>query len=222
MIQSKLLQKYPELIHGFGEKIDTWKTLGIAQSLVATVSQIHSDKVVTVTKPINHSLKADGMITKEEIYLAVVTADCVPLFLYVPTSKYIAAIHAGWKGIINNVIINAVKKLKFLGTAPTDIVAAIGPSIGKCCYNVDKTRAKFFKRKFPLSNDIVDKRNNNWFLDIGLACFNQLINLGLKPNAIDRLDMCTFCNKRFFSARRDGKQVKRAINIIGVKSNFTN
>src|SRR3989344_855467 len=108
MIQSKLLQTYPELRHGFGEKTDTWNTLGIARSLVSTVSQIHSDKVVTVSKPIHHTLKADGMITKEAMYLAVVTADCVPIFLYAPTSKYIVAIHAGWKGILNNVIINAI------------------------------------------------------------------------------------------------------------------
>lgn len=216
MIQSKLLQTYPELRHGFGEKTDTWKTLGIARSLVATVSQIHSDKVVIITKPINHTLQADGMITKETLSLAVVTADCVPLFLYVPTSKYIAAIHAGWKGIINNVIINAIKKLKNLGFSPSNIVAAIGPSIGKCCYNVDKTRAEVFKKKFPLSEKVVERRNNGWYLDIGHACIMQLISMGLQPKTIDRLDMCTYCNMRFFSARRDGMHVKRAINIIGV------
>lgn len=216
MVQSKLLNTYPNLMHGFGEKNETWEKFGIPPSRVASVSQIHSNRIVFVTKPMSQTIRADGMVTNQPLYLVITTADCVPLLLYTPSSKYIAAIHAGWKGIINGIVENAIKILKSCGNDPAEITAAIGPHIRGCCYNVERERAEVFRKRFHESADLVRLFKANWHLDIGNAVHRILISCGVRGDRIDNLRQCTSCDRRFNSTRRDGVKTPRAINVIGI------
>src|SRR4051812_26469159 len=124
---------------------DMKQEVGIHDGRVVTMKQVHGDTILEIT---DHKLKeageADAMVTKErDIYLGVLTADCVPILLVAPEKGIAAAVHAGWRGTLAGIADNTVKRLiEIYGVSSTELQAALGPSIGPCCYEVkdDVTR----------------------------------------------------------------------------------
>ena len=114
--------------------------IGRSSQNIFLLNQIHSNKFVFINKnniSKNKRYKADAIITnKKKLPIAVLTADCVPVLLFDKKEKFIAAIHAGWKGAFKGIISNVIRFLKKKGCDERNIIAAIGPCIGKKSYNV--------------------------------------------------------------------------------------
>ena len=140
------------------------------------------------------------------VFLCATTADCVPILLYDKELQIIAAIHAGWKGIVSGIIANTVTKMREVyNTNSSHIVAAIGPSISQKNYEVgDELIAEFNESGFDLSSaSFINKQTNKWHIDLKLLCRNELVRLGVEPNQIETSTLCTYDESElFFSARR--------------------
>lgn len=183
----------------------------VHESEVAEVASIDGGKIISGT---------DGIATgARQLFLGVNTADCVPLFFYDPVGSLIGIVHAGWKGTIGRIAIRTIKKLKELGSHAKNVLVAIGPHIGGCCYTVREDRAQSFFRVFQ-DKRIVYYTEEAWHIDLGLANKRQLIESGIKDHHIDAPITCTSCqNDTYFSFRKDPEDVFGAcLGIIGIRN----
>jgi polyphenol oxidase len=218
---SELLAQVPGLTQGFGRRVPgtraeareaARKRFAMAGD-VFFLKQVHGARVVS--PPWNEPPEADAAATNAVgALLAIETADCLPVLIVDPMSRRVAAAHAGWRGTAARVAEAAVKTLIASGSRPEDLVAALGPSIGPCCYEVGpdvveafgSAQTRFFKA------GTADRR----FVDVAAANRAQLEGLGVRADAIDHLDLCTKCREDlFFSYRRDGANAGRMISVIG-------
>ncbi len=131
------------------------KSLGAQSMQLIALSQIHSDiiHVVEVVPP--HILQGDALITATPgLLIAVQTADCIPILLADPDHRVVAAIHAGWRGTLKRIAEKTVGRMRMLfGTRPEKIIAAVGPGIGRCCYEVGPEVVKEFAGQFENARD---------------------------------------------------------------------
>lgn len=186
--------------------------LGLDNKRITTADQQHShhvkilenENVGSGAQTQNSVFKAcDGLITTiPGVPLLFHFADCVPVVLTAVTPENkpaIAVVHAGRKGLMSGIIGNAVDLMKNeLGIHPYSIIAAIGPSIDICCYEVDEETAKAFKERFGPGTV------NNRFLDLKKAAWKELVSAGVYRDHIYLEEACTSCNDSLFSYRRDG------------------
>jgi YfiH family protein len=185
------------------------------------INQIHSRNVFLVNKTnILEKFSGDGIITKDrDISIAVLTADCCPIFLYDDDSSFISCLHAGWKGCYLNIIENALDQIKAIQNSTKKINAIIGPCLQSKYFEVNKD----FKDKFLLINIQYEKffssakKINKYLFDMrGLIEFQLKIN---DIKNIEHIDIDTYSNEElFFSHRRSGHlnnlPTGRMINII--------
>lgn len=148
----------------------------------------------------------DGLITdRKEVALVTQYADCTPLLFCDPVKKVIATSHAGWRGTVKEIgRVTVEKMIKEYGCNSKDIIAAIGPAIGVCCYEVDDPVIDEFK-KIPylnLSNIVFPKKNGKYMLDLKEANRQIMINAGVIPDNIDVADLCTCCNHEELHSHR--------------------
>jgi polyphenol oxidase len=213
--------------------------LGINSQQIITCHQIHGDGVVIVSDRPNRPPEADAIIsTVPTVYPAVKTADCVPLLLVDPVQMISAAIHVGWRGAVLRI---ARKVLRLLNSRfksnPGDLIAGLGPAIGKCCYQVDGKVLEPFRENFPEAERFiipvgpallpatdsgelsVSENSRKAFLDLpGVARF-ELISGGIPESNVYSADLCTACRSDlFFSHRRDKGLTGRHIAVTGFKS----
>ncbi len=211
MEKSKILSKYPNLIHFFGDKSYTpeYKNMIMTQ-------QVHGNNV-TIIKGSNKKLikSSDGLVTDQQLILGIRTADCLPIFFYDPEKKIIAAVHAGWKGLSMRIIRNTTTALRKLGSNQKDLEVAIGPHIQVCCYNVSKDRIEKFKLT-DSNYSMYLSQKDKWYLDLGQIALVQLKSLGITDANIEISDVCTSCDKNYWSFRRDGDNSRRMINVLGM------
>ncbi|MEH7272771.1 peptidoglycan editing factor PgeF [Neobacillus vireti] len=163
----------------------------------------------------------DGFYTNEEgILLTLCYADCVPLFFISPEHKMIGAAHAGWKGTVNEIAGEMIKKWEREGIAPNEIFVVIGPSICEKCYIVNDYVINF------VENTLVDVEKKPYNLisvgqyTLDLKETNKLILLktGVPEKNIQISKLCSSCDKtEFFSHRRDQGQTGRMLSYIGWK-----
>lgn len=148
----------------------------------------------------------DGLITNVSgIALVTQYADCTPLLFYDPIKKVIANVHSGWRGTVKQIGAKAVNRMvSEFGCQKENIVAAIGPCIGKCCYEVDDPVYNEFEKITDLDNDKIfsSKDNGKYMLDLGEANRQILINAGIKAENIDVTDLCTHCHSEYFHSHR--------------------
>ena len=172
--------------------------------------QIHSNGVKIVGKSEEGKTipGVDGLVTKEKgIILGIRTADCLPILLYDPVAKIIGAAHAGWKGILSEIPQNLVKLAVANGARPQNILIAIGPHIGGCCYNIEANRAKAFEQKFGHLKNMLINRGKKLYLDLNIPIAQQLTEMGIPNKNINISPICTSCqSNRFFSYRKDSNQ----------------
>ncbi|MDR1461332.1 MAG: peptidoglycan editing factor PgeF [Campylobacteraceae bacterium] len=163
------------------------------------MEQTHGDNVAFVTT--NNTPKADAIITQNrDLVLCVMAADCAPIILFDTKNLAAAAIHAGRKGVFSDIVINVVKAMQCnFKTKAEDIKAFIGASIRSCCYEIKDKVVSEAKGKFDFA---VEKRDEKYFLDL-----QKIIKLQLNKNGITDIlheGICTCCDKRYFSHRREG------------------
>ncbi len=167
--------------------------------------QVHSNKALVIENKIdqNNLPQYDALITKKQnLPLAITTADCAPLLLVDSKQKIVAGIHAGWKGALHGVVINTINEMIALGCNTKDISACIGPCIAQESYEVDEEFYKNFLNQTQANKDFFIKTDNEKYL-FSLASYllNQLKLLKLKN--CENLGLNTFAlAESFFSHRR--------------------
>lgn len=184
------------------------------------LKQIHSDTVwdSNCWRP---DAEGDGLVASEPgVAVAVKTADCVPVLLADPRQRVVAAVHAGWKGTVNRIAREAVDWLRSKHNSdPRDIIAAFGPSIGPCCFEIGPDVAPSFKPLFPERKDL-DGRTK---ADLREANFRVLEQAGVRAEKIDMAGApCTCCGGReFHSWRRDHVNGLRMFSVIAIRQKPT-
>ena len=155
--------------------------------------------------------EGDALITRAEgVIVGVRTADCVPILLADPQTRAVGAVHAGWRGTASGIVQTAVRDMaQQFGSSPNDIIAAIGPSIGGCCYQVGTDVARRFETWLPEMGQSAEPS----LLDLRLV--NQLQLRALGVTAIWVSDECTFCNICYSSYRREGAAAGRMLAFVG-------
>jgi YfiH family protein len=197
--------------------------VGINDGRIITMKQVHGDHIVDVEETnIKEAGEADGMVTKKpDAFLSVLTADCVPILLVAPQSKIVAAVHAGWRGTLAGIAEKMVRRLKERhGVRADEIEAAMGPSIGSCCYEVKGDVTEPLLQKWgPLAERSIELRDGRSFVDLRRLNRAILEDAGVTSKQIYQLGPCTSCAKDdFFSYRRDGTPTGRQISFIGWQS----
>lgn len=212
MIQVLKLLKYPYLFHCFGDK-SNYPEIDVIKNY-RFLDQTHSKRVVTVYKKNNRLVKADGMVTSSNLFLAIKTADCLPIFFFDPQTKVAGAVHAGWRGLNIGIIKEAIKKMIIKKADPKSIICAIGPHIRKCCYQVSPE----FKKKFAKHDLQFFKptERQGLVLDLTALVKSKLLKEGLLHDNIEISSLCTCCNLDFYSFRREGAGCAKMISVIGL------
>jgi len=195
--------------------------LGIDYRNLITAKQVHG-KNVEYMRQKNKGLGAldyessvadtDGFITDQAgVPLAILTADCLPVFIYDPKQPAIAILHAGWRSTEQNICQAGLKAMqdKF-SSQPEDLFVGFGPSIRSCCFEVEKD----FKSNFAFG---LLKKEGKVFMDIALINQRQLVDCGVKAENIFDPALCTFSDSGFFSFRKEGKDAGRLISVMMLK-----
>lgn len=204
------------------------RTFGIIMERLITVRQNHGSDILVIDAPnddFSHFLgiEADAIVTNQPgVLIGVTVADCVPVLLYDPVKKVIAAVHAGWQGTALKIVEQTVQGMvRIFGSSPGDIKAAIGPCIGPCCYEVDQPVKDGFKNQDGVWDVLTEASGSGkWRLDLGLGNRLQLEGAGVPADAIQSAGICVSCNRDlFFSYRRDGGETGRQMGYIMLKEN---
>jgi len=216
--------------------------LGAQKLPLIALKQIHSAVIWPFASAPKEPYKGDASLTKTPgLLLGVQTADCVPIFLVDPKKRAVAAVHAGWRGTLARVLEKTVGELHSqFGSIPSDLLAAIGPSIGPCCYEVGAELVAQFTSQFADASDYFDEPRTgeepnplqwlnmmppghqpppkNVHLDLPKANRSQLLVAGLREKNIFSSELCTACHPDlFFSYRKQGSCSGRLLSTIAVR-----
>ena len=170
------------------------------------------------------TLETDGLITSVPGFLlGIQVADCVPVLAADTRLRIVTAFHAGWRGTAAAIVERGIARMRAeFGSAPGDLVAAIGPAIGVCCYAVGQEVQTRFEQCFPYAADLFEQRADATYLNLAEANRRQLLQAGLPAERIWLAHQCTACTRvggrrRFFSHRAEQGVTGRAMGLIGIR-----
>lgn len=211
--RSDALANLDWLDHGFGTRssVDWPNTTSLA-----TVRQIHSNRVI-VAREAGALGEGDALITNVPgVALAIRTADCLPILMADIKSRAVAAVHAGWRGTALEIVVETLQAMaREYGTISENVVIAIGPGIGSCCYEVGSDVAREFSAWFPEFQNLADGPVN---LDLAEANLRQMRRNGGMAGQIDASALCTRClAEHFHSYRRDREAAGRMVSAIWIR-----
>ena len=215
---------------------------GAADLTLATLKQFHSDVIHVFDTHPAEPCRGDASLTRKPgLLLGVQTADCVPILLVDPRTRAVAAVHAGWRGTLQRIVAKTIGRMQMeFGARPADLLAAVGPSIGGCCYEVGTEVASAFHAQFPNAYEWFDELRTGdepnplqWLnmqppghqpppkgvlLDLRKANRAQLLEAGLHDKNILTSDLCTACRRDLlFSYRKEGAHSGRLLSVIGLR-----
>jgi YfiH family protein len=216
---------------------------------LVTLRQVHSTQVLRVdgTHAADRAvLSGDGLMTDEPgVVLGIQTADCIPVLIADRRSHAVAAFHAGWRGTVNRIVEAGVGKMRLeFGSNPADLIAAIGPGIGQCCYAIGEEVLHEFQSQFSYADELFreiydsDPIRNKYpmlflsarapghsdigpqlHLDLAEANRRQLLDAGLLADSISVVGECSSClPDRYFSHRGERGFAGRMLSGIGAIS----
>src|ERR1700722_2385042 len=219
-----------------------------ASTSLISLRQFHSNRIVhaaNADSARNQPHKADGQITAEPGFLlAIQTADCIPVLVADRKRRVVAAFHAGWRGTVRRIVESGIGRMRMeYGSRPEDLVAAIGPGIGPCCYAVGDEVLSSFESQFPYFRDLFREVSDSDpvkmkypmlfltqrapghspigpSLHVNLIEANrrQLLDAGLKAKSIRVVGGCTSCQPElFFSHRASKGRAGRMMAVIGMR-----
>jgi polyphenol oxidase len=195
--------------------------LGIDYRNLITAKQVHGKKIEYVTQANSGSgaldydssiMGTDGFITDQPgVPIAILTADCLSVFICDPKRPAIAILHAGWRSTEKNISQEAVSLMqnKF-GSQAKDLFVGFGPSIRSCCFEVEDD----FKSNFAFG---LSKKDGRVFMDIALINQRQLVDCGVDEGNIFDPALCTFSDDDFFSFRKQAQAAGRLISVMMLK-----
>lgn len=219
---------------------------GAERMRIITLRQVHSDIVHRVdTHVTGEPLQGDAHFTRERgVVLVVQTADCVPILLADPKRRAVAAIHAGWRGTLRRIAAKTLGRMQMeFGTQPEDVIAALGPGIGRCCYEVGPEVAREYQSQFPEAREWFEAPANffsaaedpNWLpwltmrppghpapeprarLDLLAANRAILVAAGVQTDNIVSSDFCTSCRTDLFFSYRRERPTGRLMAAIAIR-----
>ena len=231
-----------------GNRQVVFEALGLDAESLTVAQQAHGDNVCLVNgkqrgrgalRYEDAIPETDALITNAPcVSIGVFTADCVPIFLFDPIRVAVGIVHAGWRGAVQGIAAKTVQRMQeAFGSDPKGMRAAIGPSIGRCCYDVHQDVYNEFHEKFPsyassLFKEIAGTGNiiapdsngarqepeqKKWNLDLWLASRLQLEDCGLNKECISETGICSACNSHeFFSVRKLGPKTGRTLSVISI------
>jgi YfiH family protein len=231
-----------------------FRAIGAARMRVVALKQFHSDaahfidsaNLEAATSGAKSALHGDALFTREPgVLLVVQTADCVPILFADKKNRAIAAVHSGWRGTLARIAVKTLGRMKMeFGTDPEDVIAAIGPAIGRCCYEVGSEVASDFDAQFrdarawfdgPFDALASGESDPNWLpwltmkppghappplrvhLDLIAANHALLTDAGVPPSQISAAGLCTACRPDLLFSYRREKTTGRLIAAIGIK-----
>lgn len=202
-----------------GNRKELARLLNLEVEQLVFPRQTHSAAVCDLDSvPDSEISDTDALVTnKPGICLCVQTADCVPVLLFDPGKKVIAAIHAGWRGTVAKIVANTVHVMKEkYACDPKMILVAIGPSIGPQVYEVGDEVVEAVRRSIPDAEATMQKHSSGKFhVDLWAANRNVLLECGIPIENIEVLAECSFQgSEKYFSARRDGIETGRMVSGI--------
>jgi YfiH family protein len=223
--------------------------IGASNLQPITLRQIHSDiphRVDASLAKANEMPQGDALFTREPGFLlAVQTADCIPILLADTRLHTVAAIHAGWRGTLRRIAAKTLGRMQMeFGTRPEDVIAALGPGIGRCCYEVGEDVAREFHAQFPNAREWFDgpfdalasgENDPNWLpwltmmppghppppprVNLDLIAANRAIleDAGVRPARIFASGYCTACRTDLFFSYRRERTTGRLMAAIGIR-----
>ncbi|MGP8175861.1 MAG: peptidoglycan editing factor PgeF [Terracidiphilus sp.] len=215
---------------------------------LVTLRQIHSSRVVLASAADatrERPWKADGLMTGEPgLLLGVQTADCIPVLVADRKRRAVAAFHAGWRGTAKRIVETGIGRMRLeFDSKPEDLIAAIGPGIGACCYAVGEETLSEFESQFAYGRELFrevydsdavrtkypmlfltqrapghSEIGPSLHLDLIEANRRQLLAAGIKPRSIQIVGGCTSCQPElFFSHRASRGHAGRMLSVIGIR-----
>ncbi|MGQ9473791.1 MAG: peptidoglycan editing factor PgeF [Candidatus Caldatribacteriaceae bacterium] len=177
--------------------------------------QVHGAQWMVVEKPLGESPCVDALLTdRKGIYLGILVADCLPLLFLHPQREVFAVIHAGWRGIAQNIHLEVLRAMvKIFSTQPSELFVGIGPGIGGCCFKVGKEVAQIFASRTAKR---IRQKEGRFFVDLAGILRDELVKEGVKEENIEVAGLCTVCGGDVFhSFRREREQAGRNILVAG-------
>jgi YfiH family protein len=216
--------------------------IGAGDATLVLLQQFHSAVTLFIAEPPQEARRADAAFANSRgILLGVQTADCLPILLVDLKKRAVAAIHAGWRGTLARIAEKTVGEMRMhFGSKPGDILAALGPAIGGCCYEVGTELVTEFTSQFADAEQYFDELRTGeepnpleWLnmmppghqppprnvrLDLRQANRSQLLAAGLADPNVFASDLCTACHTDlFFSYRKDRAKSGRLLAVIGLQ-----
>jgi YfiH family protein len=197
------------------------RVLGVDPARVYVLSQVHgtASRVLSGAEDRDEVVREVGDVTVScaaGVACGVRSADCVPVLVADRASGAVAAIHSGWRGTVANAAHAGVLALRALAGGDGDLVAAIGPHIARCCFEVGDDVAAALAGASPLGDAAVLRQDGRKpHVDLRRVVRAQLEAAGVAAGAIDDVTGCTVCEReRFHSYRRDGARSGRMLSAI--------
>jgi hypothetical protein len=211
---------------------------------VVTVKQIHSAIIHRVDREVAQPLCGDGLVTSQPgILLGIKIADCLPVLIADPERHAVGAFHAGWRGTARRIVEKGVGEMrKHFGSDPAKLLAAIGPGIGSCCYEIGDEVEREFESQFAYWQELFEDVFDSWSLHarypllflnqrapghgdpalsrhLNLAKANrlQLRAAGLAEENISNLGLCTSCRTDLFFSYRKEQVAGRMMAVVGIR-----
>ena len=221
VLRTRLLDDEAWLEHGFGTRL-----AGGWPNAPLLLKQIHSDCVVEAGADAPPH-DADAVLAAlPGVWLPVRTADCLPILLADPVHHAVAAVHAGWRGVVSGIAAKTVAgMIRRYGSRPAGLLAAIGPGIGVCCFEVGPEVADQFRIAHPgalreaqeIAPQTREGLREKAHIDLAAAVVKQLTDAGILPERIAQARLCTRCDAALFESwRRDRESAGRMISAIRV------
>lgn len=201
------------------------RALGVADDAVCVPRQVHGRGVLVLDEQATQAkvatLPADAVVSDGPgVACAVRTADCVPVLLACPETRRVGAVHAGWRGVVQNVIGAALEVFLARGSRPEQLIVAIGPHISLAAFEVGEDVAIELARASRAPRAVV-REGSRPHVALAPIVVAQLSELGVPAERIELIPGCTFTDReRFFSYRRDGQKSGRQVSAI-VSENIT-
>jgi len=241
ILKPYIFNNYPEILFGFSTKISSeskspyyfnlsysvgdeknlvdknrkefFEAIGLTIETVGYQRQIHSD-IVQVIGCGGDNGASDALVTsKKNLGLAIAVADCTPIFIYDKKNKVISAVHSGWQGTENTILLKTLIKLqKEFSSKPGNMIVYIGPSISQINYEVGKEVAEKFDQTF------VKPKGDKYLLDVSGINYQILMDFGIPQNQIQKSELCSYeFSTLLHSYRRDGNLSGRSLGVIAIK-----
>jgi polyphenol oxidase len=202
------------------------RAVGFNPSDLIVLQQVHGSQIIVLRQThdplLMRGMPGDGLITtRPELPLGIITADCFPVIIAAPTVPAAGIVHAGRKGIALRIVSGAIELLcREFHVPPAAVFVAVGPGIGRCCYEVDEASAEPFQAQFRPNQAVVrPSRSGHRYLDLQRAILLQLCDAGVPSAHLWCADLCTACHPQWlYSYRREGPRSGRMLNVVMIRS----